>query len=198
MNKSHVTALAAPSMSLGCGARADAARSARRRLRRRRRELDTLEPEGPVRRQDRPLFAPVGYIALVVLASVFGAVLFMWFRFRVDEHAEGDWPEQVHGNTKLEYAWTVTPAAHRSSSSACPRWRRCKSSTTMSRSDITVVVVGQQWWWEFRYYLGDNAQAIDPAKVDKIDGQRARPRHGGPARHPDRQRRTALSSRRAT
>ncbi|MEO8696807.1 MAG: cytochrome c oxidase subunit II [Acidimicrobiales bacterium] len=134
-------------------------------------ELNTLEPKGTYARSIDRLFTPVGIIALVVLALVFGAVLYMWFRFRVDEHVEGDWPVQNHGNTKLEITWTIIPLVILVIISVPSLATLQKLNREVKQEDMTVVVVGQQWWWEFRYYLGDNAKSYDP-KVDKLDGKK--------------------------
>ncbi|MEO5839380.1 MAG: cytochrome c oxidase subunit II [Acidimicrobiales bacterium] len=134
-------------------------------------ELNTLEPKGTYARSIDRLFTPVGYIALLVLFLVVGAVLYMWFRFRVDDHVEGDWPVQNHGNTKLEITWTIVPLIILVIISVPSLAVLQKVNRDANQDDMTVVVVGQQWWWEFRYYLGDNAASYDP-KVDKLDGKK--------------------------
>src|SRR4051812_21062299 len=72
-------------------------------------ELSTLNPKGPYSRSIDRLFVPVGFIALAVLFFVLASVMYMWFRFRVKDHTEGEWPTQNHGNTKLEITWTIIP-----------------------------------------------------------------------------------------
>ena len=134
-------------------------------------ELNTLEPKGTYSRSIDRLFTPVGFIAIAVLIFVLGAVLFMWFRFRVKEHVEGDWPVQNHGNTKLEITWTIIPLIILVIISVPSLATLQKLNRGVKQHDMTVVVVGQQWWWEFRYYLGDNAANYDP-KVDKLDGKK--------------------------
>jgi cytochrome c oxidase subunit 2 len=134
-------------------------------------ELDTLKPEARYSRTIDNLFTPVAWIAIAVFVFVLGAVLYMWFRFRVKEHEEGDWPAQNHGNTKLEIAWTIIPLVILAAITvpAMAALQKLNSGAD-DKDDLTVVIVGQQWWWEFRYYLGDNAAAYDP-KVDKLDGR---------------------------
>ena len=133
-------------------------------------ELSTLNPKGRYSRSIDHLFTPVGYIAIVVFVFVLGAVLFMWFRFRVKEHVEGDWPVQNHGNTKLEITWTIVPLFILAIIAVPSLATLQKLNSKANQNDMTVVVVGQQWWWEFRYYLGDNAASYNP-KVDKLDGK---------------------------
>lgn len=134
-------------------------------------ELSTLKPEGKYSRSIDHLFVPVFWIAAVVFVLVFGGVLFMWFRFRVKEHEEGDWPVQNHGNTKLEITWTIVPLLILAVIAVPSIATLQKLNSDVKQNDMTVVVVGQQWWWEFRYYLGDNAASYNP-KVDKLDGKK--------------------------
>jgi cytochrome c oxidase subunit 2 len=133
-------------------------------------ELDTLEPQGRFSRSIDNLFTPVFWIATVVFVFVLGAVLYMWFRFRVKDHEEGDWPVQNHGNTKLEITWTIIPLVILALIAVPSLATLQKLNDDVDQQDLTVVVVGQQWWWEFRYYLGENAASYDH-DVDKIDGK---------------------------
>jgi cytochrome c oxidase subunit II len=60
-------------------------------------------------------------------------------------------PEQVHGNTKLEIAWTVIPAVVLAVI-AIPTVRTIfKTQAAASPDALQVEVIGHQWWWEFRY-----------------------------------------------
>ena len=132
-------------------------------------ELTTLNPKGTYSRSIDNLFIPVLIIALVVLFLVLGSVLYMWFRFRVSDHVEGEWPTQNHGNTKLEITWTIIPLVILVAIFV-PSLATLQKLNSDAKDDVTVVVVGQQWWWEFRYFLGDNAANYNP-RIDKIDGR---------------------------
>ncbi|HYC52953.1 MAG TPA: cytochrome c oxidase subunit II [Gemmatimonadaceae bacterium] len=60
-------------------------------------------------------------------------------------------PEQVHGNTKLEIAWTVIPAVVLAVI-AIPTVRTIfKTQADAPPDALQVEVIGHQWWWEFRY-----------------------------------------------
>ena len=77
--------------------------------------LNTFNPLGTNAQTIQDLVTPVFVIAGVVFLVVEGLVLFVSFRNRksVEEwEADTDFPEQSHGNTKLEILWTATPAAH--------------------------------------------------------------------------------------
>ena len=71
-------------------------------------ELDTLKPQGPIARSIDTLSDPVFLIAGLVFLIIFGGTAVIWWRFR-DDHSDEEFPEQVHGNLKLELLWTVVP-----------------------------------------------------------------------------------------
>jgi cytochrome c oxidase subunit 2 len=69
---------------------------------------NTFNPAGDVASKQRDLFLLVMWPALVIMVFVFAAVLYILFRYR---RKEGDeLPVQIHGNTRLELAWTIAPA----------------------------------------------------------------------------------------
>ena len=134
-------------------------------------ELDTLKPQGPIARSIDTLSDPVFLIAGLVFLIIFGGTAVIWWRFR-DDHSDEEFPEQVHGDLKLELLWTVVPTLILAVISVF---------TLMTLSDINgrednamalsvdgtpvswepeIVVVGQQWWWEYRYYF-DGLDGID-------------------------------------
>jgi cytochrome c oxidase subunit 2 len=112
--------------------------------------LDTLDPKGSQARTIDHLFNPVLIIAGVVFVLVQGGVLFLAWRFRKRKDDDGSLPEQVHGNVKLELAWTILPALLLAG---------VGGATVLTLLDLSekpvnameVTVVGQQWWWEYRY-----------------------------------------------
>ncbi|TML18220.1 MAG: hypothetical protein E6G39_03540 [Actinobacteria bacterium] len=135
-------------------------------------ELSTLNPKGRYSRSIDNLFTPVGYIAIAVFVFVLGAVLYMWFRFRVREHVEGEWPVQNHGNTKLEITWTIVPLLILAIIAVPSLATLQKLNSKANQNDMTVVVVGQP--------QGRQARR-----------QAARCHHRHPARHPHGQRRAS-------
>jgi cytochrome c oxidase subunit 2 len=113
--------------------------------------LDTLQPQGPEARTIHNLVVPVFAIAGVVFVLIPGIVLYQAWRFR---HRDGDdeVPEQVHGNTRLEVAWTILPAVVLAFVAVFT------VATIIELADrpeeaLEVQVIGSQWWWEFRYDL---------------------------------------------
>ena len=134
-------------------------------------ELDTLQPQGPIARSIDTLSDPVFLIAGIVFLIIFGGTALIWWRFR-DDHSNDEFPEQIHGDLKLELLWTIVPTLLLAVIAVF---------TLITLSDINdtednamalsvggttvawepeIVVVGQQWWWEYRYYF-DGLDGID-------------------------------------
>ena len=109
---------------------------------------DFLEPEGPIARQIDGLQKPVFYVAGVVFVLVQGLAIYAVIRFR---HRE-DRPEpvQIHGNTRLEIAWTLIPALILLVI-AVPTIRTIFDLSDKPDNPVNVTVIGHQFWWEYRY-----------------------------------------------
>ena len=127
-------------------------------------ELDTLKPKGPVSRSIDSLSDPVFMIAGIVFLIIFGGTALLWLRFR-DDHSDEEFPDQVHGNFKLEILWTLIPTLILAGVSVFTLITLAEindsDDNVMALSvdgeaiswEPEVLVVGQQWWWEYRYYL---------------------------------------------
>jgi cytochrome c oxidase subunit II len=84
-----------------------------------------------------------------ILILVMGLILYATFRFR--ERPDAPHPEQIHGNTRLEIAWTIAPALI-VVFIGVPTVRTIFETQQRPPEDALVVeVIGHQWWWEFRY-----------------------------------------------
>jgi cytochrome c oxidase subunit II len=87
-------------------------------------------------------------VGLIVFAII--AVILVKFRYRPDAPE----PEQVHGNTRLELAWTLIPALL-IAVIAVPTVQVIFETQAEPPEDALVVeAIGWQWWWEFRYPMG--------------------------------------------
>jgi cytochrome c oxidase subunit 2 len=130
--------------------------------------LDSLDPKGENARNIDNLFVPVFWIAVVVFFLVFGATLLMWWKFRVTDPNDDEFPAPVAGNTTLEIGWTIVPALILGiiavPSMALLFDIRDTTDLDNDYENLDVVVVGQQWWWEYRYYF----DGFDP-DVDTYD-----------------------------
>ncbi len=128
--------------------------------------LDTMAPESPIANEINNLFIGVGIVAVIVFILVQGAVIYMARRFRVappkDEsqiYPDEDFPEQIHGNTRLEIGWTILPTvimAVVAFFTLGTLFNLDDVSASDNRQIQKVTVVGQQWWWEFQYHLDDD------------------------------------------
>jgi cytochrome c oxidase subunit II len=93
------------------------------------------------------------YLGVGVGLLVTGLLVYIVFRFRWKPGMAE--PEQVHGNTRLELAWTVFPAVLLAII-AVPTVRVIFASQDDPPPDALIIdVVGHQWWWEFRYPLAN-------------------------------------------
>ncbi len=107
-------------------------------------------PSGPVSPEARPvadLYWLVLWIALAVFAVVEGVLLYSVFRFRRRDDVE---PDQIHGHTGLEIAWTVAPALI-VAFLAVLSVQTMFAGGTAREDPLTIEVVGHQWFWELRY-----------------------------------------------
>ncbi len=109
---------------------------------------NTLDPAGPTARTIDRLFDPVFWIAVVVFGLVEGLLVYAVIRFR---HRSGaPVPVQVHGNKRMEIAWTIAPAVLLAVI-AVPTIVTVFSLYRTPTSALTVEITGHQWWWDVKY-----------------------------------------------
>jgi cytochrome c oxidase subunit 2 len=104
---------------------------------------DTLQPEGPQAQTIHNLVLPVFGIAGIVFVLILGGALWVSLKFRAkDDDDFNEFPEQVHGNFRLEIGWTILPAVvlavrhlHRRSPSST--WPRSRPTPCTSRSSVS-------------------------------------------------------------
>ena len=142
--------------------------------------LSTLSPVGRQGRDIAELINPIFIVAGVVFFLVQGAVLALWWRYRVAGSETGDgeygyydddeFPEQTHGNNRLEIAWTIVPTVLLAVISVFTLVALfALDDVKASDEDITVTVIGQQWWWEYQYHLdGDTDTPPDFVTANEL------------------------------
>ena len=111
---------------------------------------DTLKPAGPYAQKIDSLFRPVFWIAVAVFVVVEGMLVYLAVRYR---HRKGrrEIPPQVHGNQRLEIAWTIVPAIILVGV-AIPTISGIYALAAKPAGGVLEVnVIGHQWWWEFDY-----------------------------------------------
>jgi cytochrome c oxidase subunit II len=111
---------------------------------------DTLKPAGPYAEKIDNLFRPVFWIAVGVFVVVEGLLMYLAVRYR---HRKGrrDIPPQVHGNQRLEIAWTIVPAIILVGVAIPTISGIYALAAKPSGQILEVNVIGHQWWWEFDY-----------------------------------------------
>jgi cytochrome c oxidase subunit 2 len=106
------------------------------------------EPVTPAADKVFNLYNVVLGFALGVFLLVEGAIIFTVLRFR---RRDDRLPEQVHGNNKLEAAWTVAPALILASLFGLTVHTMIDINESPPPGSLNIDVVGHQWVWEFRY-----------------------------------------------
>jgi cytochrome c oxidase subunit 2 len=128
---------------------------------------DSLKPQGPAARSIDNLMTPVFGAAAVVFVLVLAACVIVPLKFRArDGEGEDDkeFPEQVHGNFKLEIGWTILPAvilAVVAFGTVAVLFSLAKEP----KDPVRVEVVGQQWWWEYRYDVDNDGKFGEEGEV---------------------------------
>ena len=142
--------------------------------------LSTLSPVGRQGRDIARLINPIFIVAGVVFFLVQGAVLALWWRYRVGGSETGDgehgfyeddeFPDQIHGNDRLEIAWTIVPTILLAVISVFTLVALfALDDVEASEEDMVVTVIGQQWWWEYHYHLdGDTTTAPDFVTANEL------------------------------
>ena len=131
---------------------------------------DTFNVDGPIAEKIDRLQVPVFLVAGLVFVLVQGLIIATIIRHR---HRPGrPDPIQVHGNTKLEFGWTVVPALLLVGVAFPTVFTIFDIAKEPTKNVLPVEVYGHLWWWEYRY-----------PTLGSLDRQRAA--------HPDEHRRPA-------
>ncbi len=149
--------------------------------------LDTLTEAGPDAQEINDLFFPVLGVAIIVFFLVQGAIIYLAVRYRArrraaataahsddadgdDYYGDDEYPEQVHGNLRLELAWTIIPTILLAVISVFTLISLVDlNEVSAAEDDLRVTVVGQQWWWEFQYHLdGDTSTPPDIVTANEL------------------------------
>jgi cytochrome c oxidase subunit II len=112
-------------------------------------EQNSLRPEGSSAETIDNLFRPVLVIAVIIGVFIMAGVVVAAVKFRHRPGVRED-VKQVHGNTRLEVAWTIIPALILAVV-AVPTVRTIFDLDEQPADALEIEVIGKQWWWEFRY-----------------------------------------------
>lgn len=108
----------------------------------------TLTPRGTHAQRIYDLMAPIFWAALVVFVVVEALLVYSVVRFR--RRSDATIPAQIHGNTRIEILWTITPALILLVI-AVLTFRTQAANSVQPRDAIQITAVGHQWWFEFQY-----------------------------------------------
>ncbi|MBM2811708.1 MAG: cytochrome c oxidase, subunit [Chloroflexi bacterium] len=111
----------------------------------------TVFPLSDWGRSIQDLYSLVFLMSIPVFIGVEGFIVYAVVRFR--RRASDELPNQVHGNTRLEVAWTVIPSIVLLII-AIPTISAIFYSDAppaSAQNVLKVTVIGHQWWWEFHY-----------------------------------------------
>lgn len=110
--------------------------------------IDSFRPVTPQGNAVIDLFAFVMALAFLVSGGVAVAAFYAMFRFR--DRPGAPEPAQVHGNTRVEIAWTAAPLALL----AVLFYLTVRTMATVEAEPATALrvrVIAHQWWWEYEY-----------------------------------------------
>ncbi len=110
----------------------------------------TLFPRSDNNQVINDLYAPLTWLAIVIFVLVQGLLLYSVFRFRA-RRGDDSIPPQVHGNTRLEIAWTLAPSIVVVIMLILTYQAMAKIEADPPPDALYVRVVGHQWWWEVHY-----------------------------------------------
>lgn len=111
----------------------------------------TFAGDGPVARDQADLFNLIFWIAVVVFFIVEGLIIYAVWRYR---RRDDSIPKQVHGNIRLEIAWTVVPTiviAVIAVPTIIGVWEQQRGAPSDRGEVLEVEAIGHRWWFEFRY-----------------------------------------------
>lgn len=98
-------------------------------------------------------YGPIFWISMVVWIGVSGLILFAAFKYR--RRHDDEEPVQVHGNTRLELAWTVLPFVVLMSLFALTtvemRYVRTTPVSANGNQALKLCVDGEQFVWKYTY-----------------------------------------------
>ena len=138
--------------------------------------LNTFEPRGEKAQDIYDLMYWIWYVMGAVFVLVVGGGIYLAIKNRVkpEDYDPNDLPEQVHGNTRLELAWTILPTVVLAAVFIPTMTTTLGLEDDNETGELDVMVIGQQWWWEYRYDVDGDGFIIDgdgDGQVDEDDWQ---------------------------
>ena len=110
----------------------------------------TFGAQGPGAAQLEDLFNLIFWAALFVFVIVGGGLAFTVLRYR-QKPGDTSLPPQIHGNKRLEIAWTIAPILVLVVIAIPTIDAIFALANSPDEDALTITVTGHQWWWEFNY-----------------------------------------------
>lgn len=108
----------------------------------------TISPQTAKADDIQWLYQILFWASLVVFVAVQAGIVYTILRFR---RSSANRPEQVHGNTRLEIAWTIIPAVILLVLFIPTARIIFDHAAAEENADFVIDIYGKQWWWEVRY-----------------------------------------------
>ncbi len=106
-------------------------------------------PASELATQIADLYAVIVWVAAGVFVIVEGVLIFAIVRYRA-RPGQGR-PAQIHGNTRLEIAWTIAPALILAVIAVPTIGTIFRTYSGPPADALQIRVIGHQWWWEAQY-----------------------------------------------
>lgn len=110
----------------------------------------TALPAGDNAKTIWDMFIWIFWISVLVFLVVAVVLTIALIRFR-ERPGETRLPRQIHGNTRLEIAWTLVPVVILAVIAVPTISNIFAFDRDPGPNAIKVKVIGHQWWWEFQY-----------------------------------------------
>ena len=112
---------------------------------------NTLDPTTDFGHRTHGLFMGILWWEVGIFVLVEGALAVALLRFMRKGKPSGKEPDQLHGHTGVEVAWTLAPALILVFIGVPTVLTIFHTQAPPPKNSLEVEVIGHQWWWEFRY-----------------------------------------------
>jgi cytochrome c oxidase subunit 2 len=124
-----------------------------------------LHPAGPVEEHIQSVYTPIFWASVVLFVVVSSFIIYSALRFR--RKSDDEEPVQVHGNNRLEFAWTIIPFLILFSLFIVTAVNM-RYITQAPEGALKVCVLGQRFAWSY-YYNTDCGNAVQVAGGEHHD-----------------------------
>ena len=109
---------------------------------------NTFDPKSDAANEIFDLYVFIIFAASFVGAAVLIAMVWLLIKFRARPGHEA---QQIHGNNKLEVAWTIAPILVLVAIGIPSIAWVANSEDAAGPDGVEITAIGHQWWFEFRY-----------------------------------------------